>query len=255
MQRVVHGLRVHSLKTAFRNAGHRRRLRLHLELPQVRNCNRAGAALQHSRQIRSHGHGAERRCIFFRHRAQRPVKPAILRSLHAGCSRLHVILRIKVRPRGVRRSRCVHNRQFVLLKQRRKRRQRRMQSEKSVEIDRRIPSAPPWLRNRDCRPQAVIVWLPKGHHNVQSVRRPALEHHHELLLPCRWRRGDRPLQKGRHRAQPRQRNPALLHEIPPREPSWSPALATLVVHRCTSIVSAAILAASKLAGASRPYLR
>ena len=110
-------------RSRLRDIRHRRGLRLHLELPQIGNCHCSGAALQHPRQIGSHGHGAKRRSVFLRDRAERAIQPAILGRFHAGRAGLHVILGIKVRTRGIRRPGGLHNRQLVFLKERHERRE------------------------------------------------------------------------------------------------------------------------------------
>src|SRR5260370_10944157 len=127
-------------------------------------------------------------------------------------------------------ARGVHDRQLLRSKQRLQRRKARMQSEKSIQINRRISRAAPRLRNRNRRPQPVIILLGEGNYDVQPIRRPALKQHHKLLLVRHRSRRCRALQKRRHRAQPDQSNPALLQKIPPRKLQSSRAFATFVTH-------------------------
>ena len=58
-QRLIHGLRVQRLESAF----DRRRLREHAELLHVRQRDGRSGTAQRERQIRSHGHGAKRRGV------------------------------------------------------------------------------------------------------------------------------------------------------------------------------------------------
>src|SRR6266446_4266045 len=125
----------------------------------------------------------------------------------------------------------MHDRQLILSKQRLERREARMQPEITIQIDRRVRHATPRLRNRNRRPQPVVVWLREGNYDVQAVGGAALEQHHQLLLV--WHRGrrSRALQKRRHRAHPHQRDSTLLQKIPPRKPQSSYALATFMAHK------------------------
>ena len=69
------------------------------------------------------------------HGGQPPRQPAVRRALHAGRARLHVVLRVEVRARGVGRAAGVHRGEPPLVPERLERRQRRMQAEEAVEID------------------------------------------------------------------------------------------------------------------------
>ena len=71
-------------------------------------------------------------------RLQIAVEPAVRCALHARRRGLHVILRVEVRARGVRRSARVHDRQRVLIPKRLERRETRIEPEETVEIDSRI---------------------------------------------------------------------------------------------------------------------
>src|SRR5204863_922540 len=116
------------------------------------------------------------------------------------------------------------------MKERLERSKARVQTEKSVQVDRRIRAAELGLRNSNRRTHAVIIRFAKGHNDVQAVRRAALKQHHELLLVGHRRRRDGTLQKRGHRAEADHRYAALLQEIPPREFQTAHAFATLVTH-------------------------
>jgi len=86
-----------------------------------------------------------------------------------------------MRPRRIGRSGCVDNRQVLLVEQRLQRRQRRMQSEKTVEVNRRIrplvaAAGRPGNRNR--RPQTVVRPLAMRHYDIQPIGGAALENGH-----------------------------------------------------------------------------
>src|SRR5712691_5058706 len=124
----------------------------------------------------------------------------------------------------------MHDRQFILVKKCFQRRKARMQSKESIEIDGRIACAAPRLRNRNRRSHAIVVWLRKRHHDVQTVRRSALKQHHQLFLVRHRRHRHRALQKRRHRAELNQRHSTLLQKIPPRKPQPAHAFATFMTH-------------------------
>ena len=204
VQRLVHGLRVHGFEAALRDVVHGRRLRHDLEIFQIRQRDGAGAASQHARQIRAHGHGAKWRGVFFRHGLHGAIEPAVVGGFHAGRARFHEILRVKMRARGIGRARRVHDGQLVAVKQRLQRREAGMQSEESVEIDGcGASSAAAGLRNRDGRAHAVVIRLGEGHDDVQAVRRAALKQHDQLFLVGHRRGGDGALQECGHGAQAR----------------------------------------------------
>ena len=102
---------------------------------------------------------------------QRAIEPAVVGGLHAGRAGLHVILRIEMRARGIRRTRGVHDGQLLLLEKRQQRRQAGMQAEKAVEIERGAFAALPRLRNRDGRADAVVIRLARKARRC-SIRRP-----------------------------------------------------------------------------------
>jgi hypothetical protein len=100
---------------------------------------------------------------------QRTIEPAIFRGLHPRRARFHEILGVEVRAGGIGRTGRVHDRQVPLLPQRLERRERRMQPEESVQINYRL------ARNVDAGPHGVVLLLAMGDHNVQPIRRAALE--------------------------------------------------------------------------------
>src|SRR5580704_16710938 len=124
------------------------------------------------------------------------------------------------------------DRELVLSKKRSERRQRWVQTKISIQVNRGCRVArisAPWLRNRNGRPQAVIIRFRKRNHNVQSVRSATLEQHYQLLFSRRRRGRNGALQKRGDRAHTHQRDSALLHEIAPRETRWPYAFAAFVV--------------------------
>ena len=104
---------------------------------------------------------------------ERPIQPSV-GAFKAGRAGLHVILRIEMRARGIGRAHGVDNRQMPRVEHRLERRERRVQSEESVQIDGRIGRAVRF-GNGDGGPQFVIALLSEGNHHVQAVHGAALE--------------------------------------------------------------------------------
>ena len=118
-----------------------------------------------------------------------------------------------MRPRRIRRSRSVHDRQVFLIPQRLERRHRRMQPKEPVQIDHRV------LRNPDVRAVLVVRRLPIRHHHIQPIRRAPLEDHHQLLAPrLRFRRlgHHAAREKRRDRRRPHHRHRPASHKGAPR---------------------------------------
>src|ERR1700719_4307312 len=90
--------------------------------------------------------------------------------------------------------------ELPVVKQRAEGRETWMQAEKAVEIHSSAFDSVPRLRNRNCRTNAVVVFFPKWHDDVQSVGGAALEDDDQFFLVWHWRRRDRALQKSRNRA-------------------------------------------------------
>jgi len=75
----------------------------------------------------------------------------------------------------------------------------------------RVRAATLGLRNRDCRPHAVVIGFTEGHDDVQAVCRAALKQHDELLLVRHRRRLPRRAAKNAgHRAEANHGHAALL---------------------------------------------
>ena len=213
VQHRVRALVVHRLK-GIRDRRGLRPLACDRKIRQVGHRDRRNLALQRTRHLRSQRNGSEgRRLTRQRLILQRAVQPAIGSRLHAGRAALHVILRVKVRARGVRRARRVNNRQVSLVIQRLERRHLRMQPKEPVQVDDLI------LLDRNRRPHGVVVRLGVRHHHVQAVAGAALEDHHQLLLVGRRRRHlgiDRPCQEARNHGRSHQRQRTALHKAAPR---------------------------------------
>src|ERR1700747_3404214 len=120
--------------------------------------------------------------------------------------------------------------ELIFVKERLERCEARMQTKKSVEVDRGVASATFRLRNRDAGAHTVVALLAKGHNDVQPVGGPALEKHDELLFVGHGRRGYRALQKRGHSALTHHGHAALLQKIPPREFQSAHAFTTCVAH-------------------------
>src|SRR5271165_432311 len=148
----------------------------------------------------------------------------------------------------------MYDRQLVLLKYRQQWRQARVQSEKSVQIQRCFVASALWLGDCNRRAHPVIIRLAKRNHDIQSIRRTALEQHHQLLFSLRWSRRDRALQECWDRAEADHGDSALLHEIPPRKFRWPRSLAALIVHKYSFGVHRSAAAFARQATASNSRL-
>ncbi len=103
----------------------------------------------------------------------------------------------------------MHNRQVLLLPQRLQTRHRRMQSEKSIQIENLL------LRNGDRRPHLEIGRFGVRDDNIQPIRRAALKDHHQLLATRARRRRLRhhcARQEARNRRRAHQRQGSVLQE-------------------------------------------
>src|ERR1700677_3371038 len=106
----------------------------------------------------------------------RPVHRALFGCSHTARAGLHEILRVEVRTRGVGRTGGMNDGQMTLLPQRLKGRERRMESEESIEIKHRV------ARNIDGRPHSVVGALVVGHDDVEAVGGTALEDNDKTLV-------------------------------------------------------------------------
>ena len=78
----------------------------------------------------------------------------------------------------------VDGRENAVVPQRLERRERRMQPEESIEVDRRVCRAGRGARDGDRGTHSIVVALAERHDDVQRVRRAALEEHDQHLAPC-----------------------------------------------------------------------
>src|SRR5207302_10462373 len=126
----------------------------------------------------------------FRYSFERAVQPAFFSRFQSRRARLHEVLRVKVRARRIGRAGGVHDRKLVLVKERLERSKARVQTEKSVQIDRRVtiqfgdckykprtPAAALGLRNSNRRTHAVIIRFAEWHNDVQTIGRATLKQH------------------------------------------------------------------------------
>jgi hypothetical protein len=137
-------------------------------------CSERGSALRQR-------HGAEGRGflrVFLG--VQIAVHPAVAGALEAGRAAFHVVLRVEVRSRFVRRSARVHDREVPVLEPGLQRIHAGMEAEKSVEIQ--CAALRARSRDRDGRAGRVIGALPKRHDHVEAVCRTALEDGNQNLL-------------------------------------------------------------------------
>ena len=161
-------------------------------------------------------YGAKWRGLFLGRRLQRAVEPPVVRGFHARSARLHVILRVEMRTRRIGRADGLHDRELTILKERLQRREARMKTEETVEVKCSVRTAAARLRNRDRRPQMVVIRLSEWNDDVQAVHRAALKQHDHLFLARRRRRRNSALQERRQRGHAQHRDPAVLQKISPR---------------------------------------
>src|SRR5205814_4235071 len=84
------------------------------------------------------------------------IEPAVGGAFVVGRAGLHVILRVEVRARRARAADGLYWRQHLPIVERLERRERRMQSEESIEIDRASDNVAQRLRNRDRGAHRVV---------------------------------------------------------------------------------------------------
>jgi hypothetical protein len=136
VQEIAHALLVHRLEALPRagTTGHGRAPLLHVEIAHAAHRDRAHVAAEDARERRPERHRAERRGrLAGRHPGEAAGQPAVGRALHAGGSRLHVILRVEVRAGGVGRAARVGHREAPVVPQRQG--SERVQAEEAVEVD------------------------------------------------------------------------------------------------------------------------
>src|SRR5258708_39049650 len=109
----------------------------------------------------------------------------------------------------------MHDRELVLVKERLDGREARMQTEKSIKVDRCSRAAALGLWNGDRGTHAIVIGFAEGHDDIQAVGRAALKQYDELLLVGHRSGGYGALQKRGHRAQADHGHAALLQEIAP----------------------------------------
>src|SRR5215813_3917358 len=104
-----------------------------------------------------------------------------------------------------------------------------MQAEVAVEIDGCICTAAAWLRNGDCRAEAVVIRLREWHDDVEAVGGAALEEDDELFFAGeRWGCGDGALKECGHGAEADHGDAGLFEEIAAGEFEWAATFATIV---------------------------
>ena len=170
--------------------------------------------------MRRQRHGAERspRKITFVARSfdgEVAIEPAVGGAFVVGRARLHVILGVEVRARRAWTADGLYRRQHLPIVKRLERRQRRMQPEESVEIDRAAGNVAQRLRNRDRGPHRVVSFLAVRHDDVQSVSSSTLEQadQHFPLWSVAKRHAERSAtQEARTESHRHQRQRARFHE-------------------------------------------
>ena len=176
------------------------------KLRDLADGKRRRAALQRARERRRKRHRAKGRRLIDARGRERAVEPPCVGAFHSWSARLHVILRVEVRPRVVRRSTRVNHGQFAAVVDRLERRQPRVEGEEAVEIEPGVGAARPG--NGDCRAALVIRALAVRHDHVEPIHRAALEDGDEQFLArragcCRARK------KRRRKSEADQREPAV----------------------------------------------
>src|SRR5207248_1986382 len=129
-------------------------------------------APQRSRHVWTWTDGAQRRCAqFVDHRA---IQPTVVSCFQTGRTRFHVVLSVEVRAGWIRRPYGFHNRELLFVPERFERTQGGMETEMTLEIDRRfLGSIRSW--NSDRRAKRIVRRLAVRNDDVQAVHRTALE--------------------------------------------------------------------------------
>jgi hypothetical protein len=140
------------------------------------------------------------------------IQPAVGRALRSGCAGLHVVLRVEVRSRAVRRSARVDDRERAVVPEALQRLQSRVQTEEAVEIDRAVLGIARF-RNRDAGARAIVVRFAERHDDVEAVDRAALENRDQPLgadRPVRRKRSAR--EECRREAEAHERERSMFQE-------------------------------------------
>src|SRR5690348_13822106 len=120
--------------------------------------------------------GAARRALLARAaRREIAIQPAVRRALVVGSAALHVVLRVEVRAGVTRAPDGMHGREQAPIPELLERTERRMQSEKSVEIERCLRGPRDRPRNRNGRTKLIIRGLAMRNDDVERVGGAALE--------------------------------------------------------------------------------
>src|ERR1700686_3006506 len=106
-----------------------------------------------------------------------------------------------------------------------------MQAEEAVEVYRSAFGAVPRLRARNRRANAVIIFFPERHDDVQSVGGAALEDDDQFFLVWHRRRRDRALQERGNRAHADHGPSAAFQENTPRNFHRGSPIAAIAVAR------------------------
>jgi hypothetical protein len=214
VEKVAHALFVERLEPPARIESAREgRGVADVEAGQAGHGHRPGVAAQHARERGAERDGPERRAAGRGRGRQPPCQPPVRRTLHARSARLHVVLRVEVRARRVRRPAGVHDGQPAFVPQRFQAAERRVQPEEAVEIE-RAPAAR-GAGNRNAAARRVVVGIAVRDDHAETVHGPALEDHHQYLRPpgTRLRQCAADHEPG-HRPHRHERQRALFHERP-----------------------------------------
>src|SRR5687768_8483086 len=134
------------------------------------------------RCLLSQCNGSERTDMAFVARAlhgEIAVEPSVGRALDVGGCRFHVVLRIEMRASRTGTADGMHRSKEAAIVQRLERRERRMQSEESIQVDRRVARDRACdtrgTRNGNGGPEGVVGLVSVRHDHVECVRRTALK--------------------------------------------------------------------------------
>ena len=154
------------------------------ELRQLTHRDHRRMPLQDAWHLRCQRNGAEWMLGLGLARQQIAIQPAVLGALHTGRGGLHVILRVEVRPRGIRRSTRMDDGEIAAAPERCKRCEARIEGEESIEVDGRLSTASGSC-DGNTRPHAVVLGFAVGDDHAEPVDCSTLKDGNQPLVAAR----------------------------------------------------------------------
>src|SRR5262245_487657 len=114
------------------------------------------------------------------------VEPSIRRAHRSPRDRLHIILRVEMRPRVRGRTYGMDEGQMPFAINGLQRSKRGMKGEKSIEVDCPFVAGTRWFGNRDLWTHGIVILITERHDHGDAVRGTSLENSNEdRMIFCR----------------------------------------------------------------------